>query len=149
MNERRRVVITGFGAVTPVGNNVESMWTALLAGQSGAGPITRFDTTEFSTTIACEVTDFDGSDFLDKKDARRYDLFAQFGMVSALEAMAHSGLNGPPSGVAPERFGVIFGSGIGGISTMEAQHDIIRERGPRRQCWNGGMGQRCIWTLCQ
>jgi len=132
MNERRRVVITGFGAVTPVGNNVESMWTALLAGQSGAGPITRFDTTEFSTTIACEVNDFDGSDFLDKKDARRYDLFAQFGMVAALEAMAHSGLNGPPSGVAPERFGVIFGSGIGGISTMEAQHDIIRERGPRR-----------------
>ena len=132
MNEYRRVVITGLGAVTPIGNDVESMWAALLAGQSGAGPITRFDTTEFSTKIACEVTDFDGRELLGKKEARRYDRFAQFGVVAALEAMTHSGLDGPPPGVAPDRFGVIFGSGIGGISTMEAQHDIIRERGPSR-----------------
>ena len=132
MSDRRRVVITGLGAVTPVGNDVESMWAALLAGQSGARPIARFDTTGFSTTIACEVKDFDASDFLDKKAVRRYDLFAQFGVVAAQEAMAHSGLEGPPDGVAPEKFGVIFGSGIGGISTMEAQHDILRERGPRR-----------------
>ncbi|SVC08087.1 uncharacterized protein METZ01_LOCUS260941, partial [marine metagenome] len=132
MNEHRRVVITGLGAVTPIGNDVESMWAALLAGQSGAGPITRFDTTDFSTKIACEVTDFDGRELLGKKEARRYDRFAQFGVVAALEAMTHSGLDGPPPGVAPDRFGVIFGSGIGGISTMEAQHDIIRERGPSR-----------------
>ena len=132
MSDRRRVVITGLGAVTPVGNDVESMWAALLAGQSGAALIARFDTTGFSTRIACEVNGFDASDFLDKKSARRYDLFAQFGVVAAQEAMAHSGLDGPPVGVAPEKFGVIFGSGIGGISTMEAQHDILRERGPRR-----------------
>jgi len=132
MTNRRRVVITGLGAITPVGNDVESMWTALLAGQSGATQITRFDTTDFSTTIACEVKDFDASDFLDKKSVRRYDLFAQFGVVAAQQAMAYAGLEGSPDGVIPERFGVIFGSGIGGISTMEAQHDILRERGPRR-----------------
>jgi 3-oxoacyl-[acyl-carrier-protein] synthase II len=126
------VVITGLGAITPVGNDVESMWTALLAGQSGAAQITRFDTTDFSTTIACEVKDFDASDFLDKKSARRYDLFAQFGVAAAQQAMAYAGLESSPDGVIPERFGVIFGSGIGGISTMEAQHDILRERGPRR-----------------
>ena len=132
MSNRRRVVITGLGAITPVGNDVESMWTALLAGQSGAAQITRFDTTDFPTTIACEVKDFDANDFLDKKSARRYDLFARFGVVAAQQAMAHAGLEGSPDGVIPERFGVIFGSGIGGISTMEAQHDILRERGPRR-----------------
>jgi len=132
MSNRRRVVITGLGAITPVGNDVESMWTALLAGQSGATQITRFDTTGFSTTIACEVKDWDANDFLDKKAARRYDLFARFGVVAAQQAMAHAGLEGSPDGVIPERFGVIFGSGIGGISTMEAQHDILRERGPRR-----------------
>ena len=131
MSNRRRVVITGLGAITPVGNDVESMWTALLAGQSGAAQITRFDTTGFSTTIACEVKGFDANDFLDKKSARRYDLFAQFGVVAAQQAMAHAGLEGSPDGVIPEKFGVIFGSGIGGISTMEAQHDILRERGPR------------------
>lgn len=129
----RRVVITGLGALTPVGNDVPSTWGALLAGESGAGPITLFETTEqFVTRIACEVKNFDPLAFLDKKEARRYDRFAQFGVGAAVEAMRDAGLAGPPEGVAPERFGVIFGSGIGGISTLEAQHDLIRERGPSR-----------------
>ena len=132
-DSRRRVVITGLGALTPVGNDVPSTWAALLAGESGAGPITRFETTEeFVTRIACEVKNFDPLAFLDKKEARRYDRFAQFGVGAAVEAMRDAGLTGPPEGVTAERFGVIFGSGIGGISTMEAQHDVIRERGPSR-----------------
>ena len=130
---RRRVVITGLGAITPVGNDVPSTWRALLASETGAGPITIFETTEqFPTRIACEVKNFDPLAFLEKKEARRYDRFAQFGVGAAVEAMRDAGLVGAPEGVAPERFGVIFGSGIGGISTMEAQHDQLRERGPGR-----------------
>ncbi len=132
-DSRRRVVITGLGAITPVGNDVPSTWGALLAGETGAGPITIFETTEqFPTRIACEVKNFDPLAFLEKKEARRYDRFAQFGVGAAVEAMRDAGLVGGPEGVAPERFGVIFGSGIGGISTMEAQHDQLRERGPGR-----------------
>ncbi|MCH7932378.1 MAG: beta-ketoacyl-ACP synthase II [Gemmatimonadetes bacterium] len=129
----RRVVITGLGAITPVGNDVPSTWDALLAGETGAGPITIFEATEeYVTRIACEVKNFDPLAFLEKKEVRRYDRFAQFSVGAADEAMRDAGLAGPPEGVAPERFGVIFGSGIGGISTMEAQHDQLRERGPGR-----------------
>ncbi len=132
-DSRRRVVITGLGALTPVGNDVPSTWGALLAGESGAGPITLFETTEqYVTRIACEVKNFDPLTFLEKKEARRYDRFAQFGVGAAVEAMRSAGLTGAPEGVAAERFGVIFGSGIGGISTMEAQHDQLNARGPDR-----------------
>ena len=132
-DSRRRVVITGLGAITPVGNDVPSTWDALLAGESGAGPITIFEITdEYVSRIACEVKDFDPLNFLEKKEARRYDRFAQFSIVAADEAMRSAGLEGAPDGVAAERFGVIFGSGIGGISTMEAQHDVLRARGPGR-----------------
>ena len=132
-DSRRRVVITGLGAITPVGKDVPSTWGALLAGESGAGPITIFETTEeYDTQIACEVKDFDPLTFLEKKEARRYDRFAQFSVGAAVEAMRSAGLEGAPEGVATERFGVIFGSGIGGISTMEAQHDQLRARGPSR-----------------
>ncbi len=128
-----RVVITGLGAITPVGHDVPSTWDALLAGESGAGPITIFEATDdYATRIACEVKNFDPLAFLEKKEARRYDRFAQFGVGAAVEAMRSAGLEGAPAGVAPERFGVIFGSGIGGISTMEAQHDLLRDRGPGR-----------------
>ena len=130
---RRKVVITGLGAITPVGKDVPSTWSALLAGETGAGPITIFETTEqFPIRIACEVKNFDPLAFLEKKEARRYDRFAQFGVGAAVEAMRDAGLVGAPEGVAPERFGVIFGSGIGGIATMEAQHDQLREKGPGR-----------------
>lgn len=129
---RRRVVVTGLGAVTPVGNDVASFWEALLAGRSGAATISSFEATEdFATRIACEVKDFDSS-FLGTKDARRYDRFAQFAVCSAIEAMEGASLDGVPESTTPERFGVVFGSGIGGIATMEAQHDVLRTKGPRR-----------------
>ena len=132
-DSHRRVVITGLGAITPVGKDVSSTWSALLAGKSGARPITLFETTdEYVTRIACEVKDFDPLTFLEKKEARRYDRFAQFSVGAADEAMRSAGLEGTPKGVAPERFGVIFGSGIGGIATMEAQHDLLKDRGPGR-----------------
>ena len=129
-----RVVITGAGMVTPVGNDVPSAWAALLAGTSGGGPITLFDATEdFPTRIAAEVKDFDAGHVLDPKEARRYDRFAQFGIVAAFQAMRSAGFTSAPDDVpGAERFGVIFGSGIGGISTFEAQHRILLERGPKR-----------------
>ena len=130
----RRVVITGLGAVTPIGNDVPTAWAALLAGKSGGGPITQFDATEdFPTRVACEVKDFDASHVIDAKEIRRYDRFAQFGLVASAEAMASAGLpDGPGDAVDPARFGVIFGSGIGGINTFEEQHRIMLKRGPRR-----------------
>jgi len=131
---RHRVVITGMGVVSPVGNDVSSTWSALLEGRSGGGPITHFEATEdYPTRIACEVKDFDASSVLDTKEARRYDRFAQFGLASAVEAMRDAGFaDGPVDGVDQDRFGVIFGSGIGGISTFEEQTRVLMERGPKR-----------------
>jgi 3-oxoacyl-[acyl-carrier-protein] synthase II len=130
---RRRVVVTGLGMVSPVGNDVESTWDALLAGTSGAGLITHFDTSEgYATRIACEVKDFDPSLYLDPKESKRYDRYAQFGVASAHQAMSMAGLGGPPPGTPPGRFGVVFGSGIGGLATLEEQHKILIEKGPNR-----------------
>jgi 3-oxoacyl-[acyl-carrier-protein] synthase II len=132
MEKRSRVVITGVGAVTPVGNDVTSTWKSIQSGKSGAGPITQFETTdEFPTRIACEVKGLDPLEFLEKKEARRFDRFAQLALKSAEEAVSDSGIQDFANLIIPERFGVIFGSGIGGISTLETQHDILRERGPR------------------
>jgi 3-oxoacyl-[acyl-carrier-protein] synthase II len=129
----RRVVITGAGMVCPVGNDVPATWSALLAGVSGGGPITHFDATDaYTTRVACEVKDFDPTGVLDAKEIRRFDRFAQFGLVASDEAMRSARLEGPPEGTPPERFGVIFGSGIGGISTFEEQHRTLLERGPGR-----------------
>jgi 3-oxoacyl-[acyl-carrier-protein] synthase II len=130
----RRVVITGLGAVTPIGNDVPTAWAALLAGKSGGGPITHFEATEdFPTRVACEVKNFDASHVIDAKEMRRYDRFAQFGLVASAEAMRSARLpDGPGDAVDPARFGVIFGSGIGGINTFEEQHRIMLKRGPRR-----------------
>jgi 3-oxoacyl-[acyl-carrier-protein] synthase II len=130
---RRRVVVTGVGLITPVGIGVETAWDALLRGVPGGGPITHFDADErYVTRIACEVNDFDASGVLDSKEIRRYDRFAQFALVAADEAMRNAGLEGAPEGVDPTRFGVILGSGIGGISTFEEQSRILLERGPQR-----------------
>jgi 3-oxoacyl-[acyl-carrier-protein] synthase II len=133
-NGKRRVVITGGGVITPVGNDLATTWPALLVGKSGGGPITRFDATDdFSCRIACEVKDFDPGVWLDRKEARRFDRFSQFAVSASHEAMANAGLEaGIPEGTEAERFGVIFGSGIGGISTFEDQHDTIRDKGPKR-----------------
>jgi 3-oxoacyl-[acyl-carrier-protein] synthase II len=129
-----RVVITGAGVVTPVGNDLPTAWPALLAGTSGGGPITQFEATEdFPTRIAAEVKDFDSSHVLDRKESRRFDRFAQFGIVASAEAMRSAGFPEAPEGVPDaDRFGVIFGSGIGGIATFEEQHRILLERGPGR-----------------
>ena len=115
----KRVVVTGLGALTPVGHTAEETWTNLLAGKSGAGPITRFDASLFKTHFACEVKDFAPNDLLDRKEARRMDRFTQFGMVVADEAIADSGLDFEKEN--PDRIGVIWGSGIGGIDTFFEQ----------------------------
>ncbi len=115
----KRVVVTGLGALTPLGNSTEETWKNLLAGKSGAGPITRFDASLFKTHFACEVKDFEPNDVLDRKEARRMDRFTQFGVVVADEAIADSGLDLEKENL--DRIGVVWGSGIGGIDTFFEQ----------------------------
>jgi 3-oxoacyl-[acyl-carrier-protein] synthase II len=112
----RRVVVTGLGALTPIGNNVSDFWKNLLDGVSGAGPITRFDPTHFKTQFACEVKDFIPTDFLDRKEARKLDMYAIYAMVAVSEAMSDSKLD--LEKINPDRAGVIWGSGIGGLDTF-------------------------------
>jgi 3-oxoacyl-[acyl-carrier-protein] synthase II len=128
----RRVAITGIGMISPVGLDVESNWEALLAGTPGGGPITAFDAEGYATRIACQIEDFDPLNHLTRKEARRYDRFAQLGVAAASEAMASAGLSGPPPGCAPTDFGVILGSGVGGIITLEANCNTLKDRGPGR-----------------
>lgn len=125
-----RVVITGMGVVSPVGNNVPSYWEGLLAGRSGVGLITRFDTGAYPAKIAAEVKDFDSSDLIEKKEARRMDLSNQYAIVACEEALKDAGID--PQTADPERIGVVIGSGIGGIGTFERQHHILEESGPDR-----------------
>jgi 3-oxoacyl-[acyl-carrier-protein] synthase II len=126
----RRVVITGLGAVTPVGNDVPAMWSNLLAGKGGAGPITLFDATAFKTKFACEVKDFDAGTLIGKKDARRMDRFTQLAVVAAQQALRDSALSVNVDNTA--RIGVYIGSGIGGIGTMEAELRQLILKGPDR-----------------
>lgn len=118
----KRVVVTGLGAVTPIGNNVSSFWDALTQGMSGAAPITKFDTTHFKTTFACEVKDFDISHILDKKKIRRFDLFSQYAMAASEEAILDAQLH--LEQVNKNRVGVIWSSGIGGVETF--QEEVIK-----------------------
>jgi 3-oxoacyl-[acyl-carrier-protein] synthase II len=115
----KRVVITGAGALTPIGNTLAEYWEGLKNGKSGAAPITRFDTTLFKTKFACEVKGFDPSNFMDKKEARKMDPFAQYAMVAADEAIKDSHL--PLAELNPDRVGVIWGSGIGGLITFQEE----------------------------
>ncbi len=115
----KRVVITGLGAITPIGNNLEEYNEGLKRGQSGAGPITRFDASNFKTKFACEVKNFNPEDFIDRKEVRRMDLFTQFAMVCSDEALADSKLL--ESDLDLDRIGVIWGSGIGGLRSLEAE----------------------------
>ena len=115
----KRVVVTGLGALTPIGNNKDDYWKALLAGQSGCAPITHFDTEHFKTKFACELKNFDVLDYFDRKQARKTDKFAQYAMVASSEAIADSGLN--LDKIDKFRVGVIWGAGIGGIDTFQTE----------------------------
>jgi len=125
-----RVVITGVGLVTPVGIGVDATWRSILAGVSGAAPITSFDTTEFDVKFACPIQDFEPTDYIDKRTAKHMDRYAQLALTAAKFAMADSGLE-ITDALAPE-VGVAIGSGIGGMATWEKQHAILLEKGPNR-----------------
>lgn len=114
--ELKRVVVTGLGVITPLGNTVPEYWDSLVKGHSGAAPITRFDTSKFKTQFACEVKNYDGLNYFDRKELRKYDLYAQYGMIAADEAMRDSGID--LETVDKDRFGVIWASGIGGLDTF-------------------------------
>jgi 3-oxoacyl-[acyl-carrier-protein] synthase II len=118
--ELKRIVVTGIGALTPIGNNLDDYWNNLLAGVSGAGPITQFDASKFRTRFACEIKNFDPTQYLDKKEARKLDRFAQLALVVSDQAMADAGLN--KDNINPDRVGVVFASGIGGLITF--QHEV-------------------------
>ncbi|MDZ7763553.1 MAG: beta-ketoacyl-ACP synthase II [Melioribacteraceae bacterium] len=128
--QKRRVVITGLGVVTPIGNNLSEFWENLKKGTSGAGPITYFDPAAFATKFACEVKNFDPEQFMDKKAARRMDLFTQFALATAVMAVEDSKLNFDKED--RERIGVVFGSGIGGMDTLEKQIKAFFDGGPRK-----------------
>ena len=115
----KRVAITGMGALSPLGNNIQDFWKNLTAGQSGAGPITKFDTELFKTRFACELKDFNSEDFFDRKELRKYDPYCQYALVASDQAIEDAGLNFEELDV--ERIGVIWASGNGGISTFEEQ----------------------------
>ena len=130
--ELKRVVVTGLGAVTPLGNNTEDTWNNLVAGVSGAAPITLFDASQFKTQFACEVKNLKVNDYIDRKEARKMDRYAQLAIISAMQAIQDSGMN--LEEIDKNRVGVIYGVGIGGIKTFEeevgywAQH---QENGPK------------------
>jgi 3-oxoacyl-[acyl-carrier-protein] synthase II len=128
---RGRALITGAGAVTPLGTGVENFWDAALHGKSGIGPITLFDASPFPSRIAGECTDFDPTDFMSKKQARRMDRFAQFGVAAGLEAAESAGV-GDVIRETPERVAIVLGTGIGGLSTWEREYKVLAERGPGR-----------------
>lgn len=117
--ELKRVVVTGLGAITPIGNNIEEYWNALISGKSGAAPITQFDASKFKTQFACEVKNYNSEDYFDRKEARKLDLFAQYALVATEEAMKDSGID--LEKVDRDRFGVIWGAGIGGLKTFQEE----------------------------
>ncbi len=129
MSENRRVVVTGLGAVTPVGNTIPEMWDNMKAGKNGIGPITLFDTEKFKAKLAAEVRGFDPRQYMDVNETLRTDRYAQFAVAAAQQAMEESGAAGT---VAPERFAVLFGTGIGGIGTFEREYGKLLDKGSRR-----------------
>src|SRR5690606_35105210 len=132
-NGRRRVVVTGIGLVTPLGNDVRTTWDALIAGQSGAGPITHFEATEdYDCRFAGGVKGFQPDQYMDREEVRRMDRFAQLAIAAAQQAMERAGLDGADAKFDRDRTGVLIGSGIGGISTFEDQARVMVEKGPKR-----------------
>lgn len=129
MSENRRVVVTGIGAITPLGNNVAETWEGLKNGKNGIGPITLFDTEKFKAKLGAQVKGFDPKEYLEVNDVLRTDRYVQFAVAAAQQAVEESGVEGA---IEPERFAVLFGTGIGGIGTFENEYAKLLERGPRR-----------------
>ena len=129
MSENRRVVVTGLGAITPVGNNVKETWEGLKNGKNGIAPITSFDTTGYKATLAAEVKGFDPKEYMEVNEILRTDRYVQLAIGAAEQAVEESGIKG---NVVPERFSVLFGTGIGGINTFESEYRKLMEKGPRR-----------------
>src|SRR5918998_991869 len=128
-NVRRRVVVTGLGMVTPLGNDPESTWSNLVAGESGAGPITQFDASEYAVRFACEASDFDPTTWIERKQARRMDRFSQLALSAARMAEKDSGIS---IAAAPDRVGAAVATGIGGLKAFEDCLQVLIERGPDR-----------------
>src|SRR3979409_1336813 len=126
---KRRVVVTGMGVITPVGNDVATTWQSLVAGKSGTAPITKFDASKFPVRFAAEVKGFDPLQSMDRKEAKRADQYTQYAVAAARQAMTDANLV-ERNGMDPDRIGVIIGSGIGGLQSFEEQHDVYRGRGP-------------------
>ncbi len=127
---KRRVVVTGLGLVTPVGNTVDSSWKALVSGKSGIAPITKFDASEFSTRFSGSVKDFDVEQYMSRKDARKMDLFIQYGMAAGIQAVTDSGLD--MDKLDPARVGTAVGAGMGGMPLIEQAHSALLKGGPRK-----------------
>lgn len=125
----KRVVVTGIGAVTPLGNDAASFWDGLKSGKNGIAPITRFDTSELKAKLGAEVRDFDPKQYLDAKTVRQTDRYQQYALAAAMQAVEDSGIKDK---IAPERFGVYYGSGIGGFETFVNEHNTFLNRGPAR-----------------
>ncbi len=128
--EQRKVVVTGLGIISALGNNIDDYWSSLVAGKSGIGKVTRFDATSYPTQVGSEVSDFDAADFMDPKEARRNDRYTQFAVAATRLALSDASLD--PGTVDPARMGVLIGSGIGGMETIEEQSFRLFERGPRK-----------------
>ena len=125
----KRVVVTGMGVITPIGNDVKSFWNGLVSGKNGIGQITKFDTADYKVKIAAEVKDFHPADYMEKPMIHKTDLFCQYALAAASQAMEDSGIGGK---IAPERLGVYVGSGVGGISTFVEECTKLNTKGPRR-----------------
>ena len=128
---RRRVVVTGIGLVTPIGNDLESTWSSLLAGKGGAGPITQFDCSDFATKFACEVKNWDASKWFDKRELKHVDRFLQFGIAAAMMAVDDAGLGGKVPAGQEHRWGAYIGAGLGGVRTIEDTYAAAKAKGPR------------------
>lgn len=129
VSNNRRVVVTGLGAISPIGNSVDEVWDNMVAGVNGIAPITHFDTTDYKAKLGAEVKDFNPRDYMEKSDALHSDRFSQFAIAAACQAVSDSGIEGT---LPPERMGVYFGSGIGGMNTFTQEHTKLLNRGPSR-----------------
>src|SRR3954470_20950494 len=129
-NRRQRVVITGLGAISPLGTGARENWESAIAGRSGIAPISRFDATAFSTRFAGEVRQFDPGEVIGRKESRRMDRHAQFAVVTAAEAMSHAGF--ASGGFDPVRTGVLVGTGMGAMETFEQGAEVLATQGPSR-----------------